>query len=263
MNGTPQDRIFFLHLPKTAGTSVARSLISGLDLKKRSSKRIGRGGWVLIHDHEHDKRRKLLRKAKRARFVTGHFTARTYRQLADPKRDFVFTFLRDPASRLESLFRFSRAWKGGWEYPIEPASLKFSEFLQYDHPLHRARVDNLMTRMLGGGLDEEPRSEDEWNELVERACRMLDRMSFVGLTETFDRDFATLCETVGVPALETPRQNRTPARHREQAVADDDTRAGGAAREMLLRCTRHDRRVYEHARRIRDGRYRRAQTSSR
>ncbi|MEQ9597313.1 MAG: hypothetical protein RIM92_17930 [Parvibaculum sp.] len=34
MNGTPQERILFLHLPKTAGTSVAQSLISGLDLKK-------------------------------------------------------------------------------------------------------------------------------------------------------------------------------------------------------------------------------------
>ncbi len=82
------------------------------------------------------------------------------------------------------------------------------------------------------------------------ALQLLDRMSFVGLTETFDADFATLCETVGVPVLETPRKNRTPAQHREQAVADDDTRAGGAARDMLLRCTRHDRRIYDHARRI-------------
>ncbi|MEQ8266079.1 MAG: sulfotransferase family 2 domain-containing protein [Parvibaculum sp.] len=245
-----KERVFFFHLPKTAGSSVTQSLIGQFDLRKRSRRHLAPGGWVLIHDHlAGQKRPKLLRKARKASFVTGHYYRGTYEELADPRRDFLFTFLRSPEERLRSLFRFSRSWDGAFGYDIDPHALRFSEFLDYPVAEHQARVDNMMTRMLGGAYGDRPASEAEWRAMVRRACRMLERMDFVGLTETFDENLHELYEELGAgePPART-KVNETPATTRKRASADDDTVHSRAAREALSRCIRYDRQVYDYAR---------------
>lgn len=245
-----KERVFFFHLPKTAGSSVAQSLVGQFDLRKRSRWHLAPGGWVLIHDHlAGPKRPKLLRRARKASFVTGHYYRGTYEKIADPRRDFLFTFLRDPEERLRSSFRFARSWKGTFRYDIDPHAMKFSDFLTHPVEAHQIHVDNMMTRMLGGAYGDRPASEAEWREMVRSACRMLERMDFIGLTETFDENLRELYEELGAgePPART-KVNETPATFRERASADDDTVHDRTAREALSRCIQYDRQVYDYAR---------------
>lgn len=127
--------------------------------------------------------------------------------------------------------------------------MRFSEFLDYPAAEHQARVDNMMTRMLGGAYGDRPASEADWRAMVRRACRMLERMDFVGLTETFDENLRELYEELGAgdPPVRA-RVNETPATIRKRAGADDDTVHSRAAREALSRCIQYDRQVYDYAR---------------
>jgi hypothetical protein len=69
--------------------------------------------------------------------------------------------------------------------------------------------------------------------------RMIDlnRVDFVGRLETFDRDFAEVCERVGAPAVPTAPKNQTAPGGRSREVSDE-------LRELVARMYRRDYQVF-------------------
>ena len=49
----------------------------------------------------------------------------------------------------------------------------------------------------------------------------LNRVDFVGRLETFDRDFAEVCERIGAPAVPTAPKNQTAPGGRDRQVSDE------------------------------------------
>jgi hypothetical protein len=68
--------------------------------------------------------------------------------------------------------------------------------------------------------------------------RMIDlnRVDFVGRLETFDRDFAEVCERIGAPSEPSAPQNQTAPGGRDRQVSDE-------LRELVARMYRRDYQV--------------------
>ena len=69
--------------------------------------------------------------------------------------------------------------------------------------------------------------------------RMIDlnRADFVGRLETFDRDFAEVCERIGAPAVPTTPRNQT-------APGGRDRRVSGELAELVARMYARDYQVF-------------------
>lgn len=241
--------VFFIHVPKTAGASVDSAIINALDLSKRRVAFLPKGGWVRVHDQpDWTKRPDVIKRARSAKFVFGHFHTDTYREMTQGLDHFAFTFLRDPEERLRSVFRYARSSMPANSYPINSTGLTFSQYLAYPDERHQWQIDNLMTRMLGGNYGDKPRTESDWNDMVATACARLDKLDFIGMTQHMSADLITLFEKLGLPApVMVPRTNVTNQLDRESAKRDDDTVKNPLARQILDRCTRYDRLIYAHA----------------
>ncbi len=69
--------------------------------------------------------------------------------------------------------------------------------------------------------------------------RMIDlnRVDFLGRLETFDRDFAEVCERVGMPAVPTAPKNQTAPGGRDRQASDE-------LRELVATMYRRDYQVF-------------------
>lgn len=241
--------VFFIHIQKTAGASIDVAMIDALNLWRRRISFLPRGGWVRVHDQPNwTKRPAVIRRARSAKFVFGHFHTDTYREMTRGIDHFAFTFLRDPKERLRSSFRYSRSSMPPDSYPINSTGLRFSQYLAYPQEQHQWQMNNLLTRMLGGNYGDTPRTEDDWKEMVAAACARLDKLDFIGFTQSLNQDLAALFGKLRLPApLVAPKANVTNHFDRESAKRDDDTFHDPAARQILDKCTRYDQLVYNHA----------------
>ena len=69
--------------------------------------------------------------------------------------------------------------------------------------------------------------------------RMIDlnRVDFVGRLETFDRDFAEVCERIGAPAVPSAPKNQTAPGGRDRQASDE-------LRELVATMYRRDYQVF-------------------
>ena len=109
-------------------------------------------------------------------------------------RKFKFAFVRNPWDRIVSMFYFAVRMKA-----IPFVALSFPEWLKLafvdKHPLYFNHPVPFRPQ-----LDWITDSND--NVIVD----------FIGRFEDLDRDFATVCERIGKPRLELPRENDLPRR---------------------------------------------------
>jgi hypothetical protein len=141
----------------------------------------------------------------------------------------IITMLRDPVEQMVSHIYFIRKRLG-----TLPPERFDPAYLATMRPLHGANLatwlahpattffDNFQTRSLGGLLDLAPwfktgtygqlrqttpfpllpaclTDENDMPQLLQRACRQLDQMALVGITEHFAESLALLSDLIGVP----------------------------------------------------------------
>jgi Sulfotransferase family len=249
--GSDRPKLVFLHMPKTGGTSLHRTIAAAFAPGEICPERLGE-----LHRYSAEE-------LARYRFFSGHYDFDDIARI--PGRKFVFTVLRPPKERVLSLYRFWRRHTAEFIEAHAPAGPRFArehgllEFLRSASEPPRGDIDNFVARRLAGSVEVTPegaftRTEDgrarpiSGMEVVELALRNLRSLDLVGFADRLDDTYAGVAAAFGLPPVERlPRLN---TRH--------ELRAGLEPAEMepvtpevdaeLNRLTDLDRMVYRLAR---------------
>ena len=204
----------FLHVPKTAGTTLRATLRFKYP-----------GATVSVHDLDDvaEAMAKIPIETRRsARVITGHLLYGVHRYI--PQECDYVTVLRHPVARAVSEYHYIRSHPGHrFHTELVDGDLSLTEFVE--HP--RGVMDNLQTRMMAALAVGERRvgelvrrgsgGEFERTELGERALEeakgVLEHFLVVGLTERFDESFILIRRALGwkLPMYASRRVTDRPA----------------------------------------------------
>lgn len=203
MSVTP--KLYFLHIPKTAGTSVTQFLQRQYDLEQI----VFETTW-----------RELFRyqpKMPKLRLFRGHFGINLAKMIG-PEFN-IITFLREPVSRMVSQYYHihKTPTEGLYKFASE---MKLEEFMH--HRQGRKLFRNLQTRYVGESLEvgqiwahtgilNLPPDRFFENlaspQLLEKAKRNMKNFFFVGLTEYYDISMLLLCHKLAaLPELDAVKR---------------------------------------------------------
>ncbi|HEX3447678.1 MAG TPA: sulfotransferase family 2 domain-containing protein [Isosphaeraceae bacterium] len=214
----PDRPLFYLHVPKSGGTSVNVLL-------RRSFPAEQGVRWL-----EYYPRRLADNSAGLGRHpcYSGHVVYR-FRDLL-PARTAVMTFLRDPVDRAVSAFYFFRS-QGREKLAEEQTTpgldrcceLSLDEFLEAEPHAARVHLGNIQTWMFS-----QPHMYhvSPWRPLtladLDEAKRNLERVAFVGVTARFEESIELLCRMCDWPLPDAvPHENRTPVRPGAEEVSPE------------------------------------------
>jgi hypothetical protein len=246
--GRPQ--IIFVHIPKTAGTSLNEMLDEAL------------GGDAAPHYNATMLLMKDTERRNRA-LIRGHIHYDICATLNPHQR--VFTFLRDPVDRTISAFEFMKAHPETWLGKLAQGSI--AEFL--DHTYVAQSIADLQTRMLGSTIDSRrlyaqlvqgKLTREQYlekfqqfalappdEECLARAKERLGAMLHVGFTESFTEDCERLFAKLELPCPAVRQSNRTPSAYRKRDSYKEEEI------ELIRRMNRFDTELYTYARELRAG----------
>lgn len=186
------ERLRFLHIPKTAGTTVTEAL--------RLVLRAGGRRTFMFYTHLKPDRERYQRltyhQRGKIRLFTGHAPRQT--GIEDADRAPTLTFLRDPVARLKSHCQY--IFDGNapdLEYKFPPGRFEASELLNSGLPM----LENLQTRFLIG--DEFYRLPDgRPGELVDQAFKVLSQeLAAFGIVEEFEDSMLHFYDRLNWPRM--------------------------------------------------------------
>ena len=188
--------LFFLHIPKTAGTTLNAILDANfaseavLDLYTAEQHRAA-GDLTYNRLAEYD-------------LVRGHIFIKDFGEIFDgpvPMR--AFTFLRDPVQRVISEYFFLKRWPRSHLYKyLNENRVTLTDYVTTEAGVLRQRGRNNMTNSLSGAAARTPgeRFRAAWHHLAERfAC--------FGILERFDESLLMLAKEVGLSEIFYERCN--------------------------------------------------------
>jgi hypothetical protein len=216
----------FLHLAKTAGTSIRHAMTSqfceGEAILVYPGTEFGVGEHLLPTIPQFQR--------QRLRLVMGHCNFGIHDSLGVPACYSVF--LRRPADRLRSNMAHHAAARTA--FAVDGRRLGLAAIINEGLS---EEFDNLMVRVLAGLSREDAPLGTITAEDVECALiNVRSHFKFVGLHETMPKSFAELCDAMDLPHLELPLDNVTP---KEWAHVP------GVDWADLLHRNRHDSALYQ------------------
>lgn len=249
---TPRDKLFFLHIPKTAGSSLHQFISAHFDpeavLPVYWAGRIDAQIWSAFRSYS---------------YFRGHFSFGWMRR-ALAERPVTLTMLRDPIERFLSLFAYAQQ-EPAVHVPIHRAVFERLSVDDYVADRHLVRTTggiftgniDPQTSLLVDDLDEDTLREMGGSAThtakgwVETARRLLDSFEFVGISERFEESLLLLCYTFGWrPPVQVPRLNVTRRRPRLDHLS-------AVTIHRIAEYNKLDVELYEHATRLFDERFRR------
>ena len=228
--------LVFLHVPKTAGTSMiellSRNFAADEVLRVHNTHRA-------VSDLAGDIDIAI---AEGKRFICGHFPYAAVAHLGD-EIDLV-TMLRDPVRRIASLYKFwrgrdpARAGGSASEFACRVAqALSFEEFVACTHPVIASATQDEMCKALVGHVSQAPDGLDA-AERFQWARDSLGRMAF-GLVDEMAASMRVLSRALRLNLLDEVHVNRTD--HMPELEISE------AARETILRNNQGDTMLHTHA----------------
>jgi hypothetical protein len=230
---TPSTTVLFMHIPKTAGTSMRRMLESVYDKED----------VAYLYD-PHDWPTAILpqnfagvpiEQRSRMRLVVGHFPYGIHRLLPGPST--YVTVLRDPMDRLISLYHHNRLRATGPLRESLDAGMTLEEFVLSGRIM---QSDNEMVRQIAGPPNV-PFGQCNEALMHDAMANLTRRFGSVIIFEDMEPGLRRLASLIGCDNLEPPRENTTAAR---ELVDEVDSQV----RERILRLNRYDEELYRWAR---------------
>jgi Galactose-3-O-sulfotransferase len=175
--GDSHESVIFLHLPKTAGTTVNRLIEWEYRLSEMYSVDPVLFEWSAAH------LRKLPpERLKKIRMFKGHMTFGLHEVLPQPAT--YITVLRDPVDRVISAYYFMRSYK------LHPLYWKLRhEKWTLEDFVRNSQRDNVQSKIVAGAIYEEPCTR----EIVERAkYNLRHHFSVVGLSARLEESLALM-----------------------------------------------------------------------
>ncbi len=253
---------FFLHIPKTAGESLAHFLVHEADL-----------GNVLRLPTDEGLVPALL-KSRGYGAIHGHAPYPVIEALRQPV--FTITILRSPIERVISQFEYVRR-SDHPQHAQQRGRFRERGIETVEDLVEAGHAANSQTMMLAAELEIGPLlSAFELGELdaaearealmrssyghgdaaaLERAKKRLDAFDFVGVTEGFDDSVRLLSRLIGLPGNPSAQRTNTAPESERAARAD---RYDAATLEAIAEANRLDLELYDHARSLFEERYRQA-----
>jgi hypothetical protein len=199
-------RVVFLHIAKTAGTSIVHFFRRRLPERAVCS----HGDFLDFPEQDGAFQQSL----RRHQFVSGHFG---YADVASLLPDsYSFTFLRDPVDRVLSLYKFCLHADMQRRFAVARAAggLGLEGFIHSTLPEVCEMLDNQQTWQLARGYwmrDRRALAHLTMDDLLDLAWDHLNRFSHIGLTQTFDRDFRAILADLDIrEPVPARRQLQTP-----------------------------------------------------
>jgi hypothetical protein len=235
-----KDLLIFLHLPKTAGTSLMTAMQTLLRPDEvlliygasRTSEMIAREIETLTGGQR-----------DAIRFIAGHQVWYGIHELFPGRTPRYLTFLREPVARVISdYYKILRTPSNQYHEQMTRANTSLEEFLQggvSPFAINHMTVLLARDRVTPGHNGEQCALDDP--ALLARAAENLRNFWFVGLTESYEADLARIRGLTGLP-IEELTMNRRPAHQKEELPAE--------LIELGARANRMDAQLYELARRI-------------
>ena len=236
--------VVFLHVPKTAGSSLTKMLLSHFH-EERAYRPEGLATLANLEPTDIGK----------YDLFCGHFD---WAELKYAPRDAkIITILRDPVERIISLYKYWRSFS--WEYAekkddfgIQYAKAVSMEEFFFDAPLGiRANYENAVVRQLVGADFCRPhvgfKLADE--QLVQLAKYRIDSLDVCGVTEDFPSSSVRIARCLGIEPLQIRFDNRTPQAPGETPIHGAlSNRLGVEMAARLDQLTALDRQVFDYAR---------------
>ena len=165
----------FVHIPKTAGTTLARIIDRHYPTETR---------LLLERHHEGIAEFRALPEAHRAelRLVRGHIPYGLHADLPQPTT--YFTMLREPIDRIVSYYYFVQREQRHYLYDY--ANTPGMTLKRYVEDRVSLQMDNMQTRLLSGVWTEPGYGECDETTLLQAKRNLEQHFCVVGLTERFD-----------------------------------------------------------------------------
>ncbi|MFK8010610.1 MAG: hypothetical protein AB8B80_01125 [Marinicellaceae bacterium] len=237
---------YFIHIPKTAGTSFINLLDGCVNEAEIFPVQL----WHQVNSE-------IIRKKKKFRLLRGHFGGGSYQLLCDnnPHR---LTILRHPQSLSVSTYHFIKREKNTAVHDlVTNKNLTLKEFLE--EPLTALKVNNRMVRHLSFDLQEDPEAQElflsaqsinvvkKWikspkkinsKQRYERAINALNACSWFGIQENFDQSMQLFSYTFNRPPFgKSPYLNA----HKPNQKIDK------YCQDLILKQNEYDMQLYQYA----------------
>ena len=240
----PGPVLVFIHIPKTAGTTVTGILKRNQPPPRtRSVANVFKGGGgvkrgVTFPRLSSDRRGGL----DDVRILRGHIPLGSREYLPGDHEFRYFTFLREPVDRtLSHYFNVLKtaASRSGSKQEVIAADATLEDAVAGGHVF-----SDLQTRMLSGLAEPFDEVTDEMLEQAKRNLR--DDFAFFGLTERFDESLLLAKLRLGLWSIHYETNNRVnPERPRGEQISLE-------LRAAAERCNRHDIELYRYAQELFD-----------
>ena len=190
--------LFFLHFPRTGGTTIDEIFASNYPAES----------ILRIYSREDFKKYAVIEEKDflPLRYITGHLLLTSTNPTQFYGKDVrAFTFLREPVKRLYSEYIFLKTWKQQHLYNyLNDNNISFSQYITSTEQLLKWRGKNFMTRCISG----EALETTDLTEALEKAKANLQHsfMAF-GLQERFMESLLLLAPQAGLANILHQKRN--------------------------------------------------------
>lgn len=232
-----EEKLVFLHVPKTGGVSFHQLLAKGFTAKEIC---VAKNDAILSYP---------LGALTQYKFFSGHFNMQTAKLI--PGRKKIVTMLREPTARLISLYHYIRAHKPEYTDKLNKdifklaSDLNLAEFFRSQIASSRStRLDNDLIRSLTGDYTTHAMS------LLPQAVHELENLTAFGILERFDDSVELVFDALDKPKPDAElhvnrlddvmRRDVTFRSIQKESLTDD-------ARQAMSSFVEADTLLYQHA----------------